>query len=67
MSRCSDCFGSVDLVGFYGDGKCSQCYGTGKDQGFLSGAAASFSGERDDCWKCEGSATCQTCGGTGTV
>jgi hypothetical protein len=66
MAKCPDCYGSSDLIGLYGDGKCDECYGTGEDQNFITQIGSSVLGA-DPCWKCEGTGTCQTCDGDGEI
>lgn len=38
MARCPDCYGSSDEIEFVGDGKCRECFGTGKDQSLIDSA-----------------------------
>jgi hypothetical protein len=66
MASCKDCY-SVEILEQRGDGKCSLCFGTGKEQG-LGGVGADALGiDRADCATCDGSGECQMCGGTGVV
>jgi hypothetical protein len=75
---CTDCDG-IDLSGsiFHthaiGNGKCNECHGTGKkrtvidDIGDGFGKRMEYEDGSDDCWECNGTRKCQTCGGDGTV
>jgi len=53
LQRCSDCNAPSFLD--QGNGKCSQCHGTGRD------------GWGDKCKRCHGSKKCPTCEGSGSV
>jgi hypothetical protein len=64
MARCPGCYGSSEEVESVGDGKCRECFGTGKDQSLIH---HTIEGEGENCWSCGGSGMCQTCGGTGEV
>ena len=50
---CEDCFDPATILKI-GDGKCSECAGTGYDNMVT-------------CTKCNGSRKCTTCDGTGVV
>lgn len=63
MARCPDCDSTEDVFGFVGDGKCSHCHGDGKS--LLSGLNEKIFDTQLDCVHCNGSGTCQTCGGSG--
>jgi len=68
--RCPDC-DSVKITPAIdeGDGNCSECHGSGKG-GLLDQLIDSFNPfdcDGTDCWKCDGTGQCQTCGGSGIV
>jgi hypothetical protein len=54
-SKCPDC----DEGFLKGNGKCSQCFGTGVNVSLVS--------ENPKCDRCGGTGTCSRCGGTGVV
>lgn len=58
---CPDCHDRVGdaLSGYEGNGKCEHCRGTGILPGFTGL-------DEGECGYCDGTGTCQTCGGTGT-
>jgi hypothetical protein len=66
MAKCPNCYSDrISLDGERGDGKCDECYGTGKEQN-LGGVLSDFTGIRgNDCYKCHGTGQCQSCRGTG--
>lgn len=64
MAKCPDCNGSSDLLGLYGDGKCSVCHGNGMGD-MLDRFSDSITGAKSKCWNCAGTGVCPTCGGTG--
>ena len=64
MARCPGCYKSSDELESIGDGKCRECFGSGKDQSIVGHEIES---EEKSCWSCRGSGMCQTCGGTGEV
>jgi len=67
MATCSDC-GSNAAFFSVGDGKCSECDGSGEKHS-LTDDFASMVGclEPEDCDECDGTGECQTCDGTGEV
>jgi hypothetical protein len=64
--QCTSC-DSVEIFGMRGDGNCSVCHGTGKEQGLGGLGADALGFDRQDCYACGGSRKCQTCGGRGVV
>ena len=66
MAECTACESVVVFsVPTRGNGKCSSCYGTGKEQG-LGGLVSDIAGtSHADCAACGGTGRCQSCGGTG--
>ena len=72
MSRCTDCQ-SIDLSTLFaskGNGRCSECDGTGHDgvaEGLVHLATFGIENGKIDCKTCSGTGQCQTCGGTGEV
>ena len=55
--KCPDCAEGIPLVG--GNGKCSQCFG--------SGINLRLNSPDRQCEKCQGTGTCPTCQGSGVV
>lgn len=56
---CPDCDGpAIDFGYGAGDGKCSVCHGIGNLGLTMLG---------NECYKCNGTGVCQTCGGSGEV
>lgn len=68
--KCPDC-DSVSLTPYAdeGDGKCSECHGTGMGGVLedLADYANPLGSQGSECWKCHGTGQCQTCGGSGIV
>jgi len=65
MEKCPDCEGERAFDPNCGDGKCSECHGTGLEQDVLEALAESLSGQSQKCKVCGGSGKCQTCYGKG--
>jgi len=66
MEKCPDCDGDsmLDPTG-RGNGKCSECHGSGGELDPLDGLAEALSNSPQTCKECGGSGDCQTCGGDG--
>jgi len=60
---CPDCDSERAFGG--GNGKCSDCHGTGLETNVFEALAESLSGQSQDCKSCNGSGECQTCYGKG--
>jgi len=67
MAKCPDCYSTSDLVGLFGDGKCSVCHGSGKNPSVLDEMAEGLTGVETECYNCVGSGECPTCRGSGEV
>ena len=65
MVKCPDCDGETWFDKDCGDGKCSECHGTGGELDFLEGVTEALSGLPQKCKVCHGSGKCQTCYGKG--
>lgn len=63
MEDCPDCDGTRVFGG--GDGKCSDCHGTGRELDPLTAFTEALSGQSQKCDTCDGSGVCQTCYGKG--
>ena len=67
MAQCPDCDSIKIFPGVEeGNGKCDVCHGEGYGS-FLDQFAASLAHDKSECWKCNGTGQCQTCGGSGVV
>jgi len=65
MAECPDCDNIlIRLPDSIGDGKCSDCHGTGID---AADAMINILSDEHPCNTCNGTGQCQTCGGTGEV
>jgi hypothetical protein len=51
----------------HGNGKCSECHGSGNETDVFEALAESLSGTSQNCKKCHGSGDCTTCDGKGTI
>jgi len=60
---CPDCDGPGLISG--GNGKCSDCHGTGYETDVIKALGESLVGESQKCETCGGSRECQTCYGKG--
>ncbi len=60
IEKCPDC-------NYPGNGKCSDCHGTGHEQDVLDAFAESLAGTSQDCKTCHGSGDCQKCDGKGYI
>lgn len=67
MAKCPDCNGTSDLMGLFGDGKCSVCQGSGKNPSVLDEMVEGFTGAETNCYNCKTSGVCPTCHGSGEV
>jgi len=67
MVKCPDCDGDNAMDPSVGNGKCSDCHGTGQNLDVLEDVADALSEEEQGCETCGGSGTCQTCKGDGYV
>ncbi len=67
MTKCPDCDSTSDLLGMYGDGKCSTCHGTGSGDLLGQFVDGMFGTKAQGYPTCGGSGTCQTCGGSGEI
>ena len=65
LIKCPDCWGDANF-GSAGDGVCSGCKGTGLGNLFNQMSSRLFDYE-SECDECDGSGTCQTCGGDGMI
>jgi hypothetical protein len=65
INKCPDCWGNADPLGIWGDGKCSECHGSGKNPSILDEVTESLTGAETDCFNCGGSGQCPTCHGKG--
>lgn len=66
MAKCPDCDGTIGLFG-NGDGKCSECRGSGENPFILDEMAEALGSEPKECHNCNGTGDCPTCGGTGEI
>jgi hypothetical protein len=67
---CPNCNGPGISLDRRMDGRCSQCYGTGKVDPFrdpIGAVSDAVFGSQSDCLICKGSGVCQTCSGKGEV
>ena len=62
--RCRNC-DNFSIFENRGNGKCSKCHGSGKDNSWASGIVKSIAGQAEKCYLCRGTGTCQKCGGKG--
>lgn len=64
---CPDCNkpGYIAVIPIKGDGKCSNCSGTG--QTVEEAMVEVFTTLHEDCPDCNGTGKCQTCDGTGWI
>ncbi|MFZ1322895.1 MAG: hypothetical protein WAT71_15165 [Ignavibacteria bacterium] len=58
-NTCQDC-------DFPGNGKCSECNGTGYE-GILDAIGDALTGQDQSCETCKGTGKCQTCEGKGYI
>jgi len=65
MTLCPDCDGESLFDDEIGDGKCSECHGTGLELDPLEALVEALGDEPQTCKECEGSGKCQTCKGDG--
>lgn len=65
MIKCSDCDGERIFDPDCGDGKCSDCHGTGLELDPLTAFTEALSGQSQKCDTCGGTGECQTCYGKG--
>ena len=65
LIKCPDCWGDA-IFGSAGDGVCSGCKGTGLGN-LLDQMSSSLFDYESECDECDGSGTCQTCGGDGMI
>jgi len=71
MAKCPGCDSIAILnsaFGFpQGDGKCSECHGTGYGDALDQMIDGMFGTEAQGCLACDGTGICQICGGSGEV
>lgn len=65
MAKCPDCLGSAAFSHDRGDGKCSECNGTGGELNVFEAGVEALAGHSQRCKACRGSRICQTCHGDG--
>jgi len=66
-TKCPDCDGPrIGSVPPTGNGKCSQCHGTGS-AGVMESLGSTLFGQRAKCPRCHGTKKCQTCDGKGSL
>ncbi len=57
---CPDC-------DYHGDGKCSECHGSGNETDVFEALAESLSGQSQKCKNCGSNGKCPTCKGEGRI
>jgi len=65
--KCPDCLGEQTFDQSLGNGKCSECKGSGYELDLLEAFVEALNDNRQTCKACHGDKTCQTCEGEGYI
>jgi len=65
--KCPDCLGEQTFDPSLGNGKCSECKGSGYELDLLEAFVVALNDNQQTCKACHGDKTCQTCEGEGYI